>query len=146
MGDTSNSTTDLLNGKRHTILMIDDNPVNLSVMVDSLSDQGFQVLVARNGETGLELAEQTQPDMILLDIMLPGISGFDVCKMLKSNKKTCKILVIFMTALNETQEKIRGFSLGAVDYITKPFQQDEVLARVTGPYRCSIFFQGHHPT
>lgn len=110
--------------------MVDDNPANLGVIVDHLSECGFQVIVARNGETAIEVAESEQPDLILLDVMLPGIDGFETCQRLKTNPRTRHMMVIFMTVLTETANKVRGFGLGAVDYITKPFQQDELLARV----------------
>lgn len=115
----------------HTILIVDNSPDNLEVFVTYLSDCGFQVIVARNGETALEMALARQPDLILLDAMLPGIDGFQTCFRLKNNPKTEQIMVIFMTQLNDTENKLRAFDLGAVDYITKPFAQDELLARVT---------------
>ncbi len=130
--DLSAETAD---GIKYTLLLVDDHPANLDVMADRLSDVGFQVYIARNGETGLELAEQMMPDLILLETVLPGIDGFEVCRRLKSNPKTCKIIVVFMTSLNEAQSRIRGFSLGAVDYITKPMQQEEVLVRVNAHLR-----------
>ncbi len=121
MCGTDHLSAESSGSKKHTILIVDDNPTHLDVVVDCLSDVGFHVLVARDGKTGLEQAERTIPDLILLDIMLPGMDGLEVCRRLKTNEKTRKIMVVFMTALNETQEKIHGFSLGAVDYITKPF-------------------------
>ncbi len=115
----------------HTILVVDNSPDNLEVFVKYLSDCGFQVIVACNGETAIEIAQARNPDLILLDAMLPGIDGFQTCHRLKENKQTHHILVIFMTELTQTENKLRGFELGAVDYISKPFVQDELLARVT---------------
>lgn len=123
--------SDDFNFENHTLLVVDDNPANLGVIVDYLADCGFQVIVARNGETALELARSERPDLILLDVMLPGIDGFETCKRLMADDQTRNSLVIFMTVLTETGSKVKGFGLGAVDYITKPFQQDELLARVT---------------
>ncbi len=114
----------------HTILVIDDEPANLATVVDCLAGIGFQIEVAQAGETGLELARQTQPNLILLDVMLPGIDGLETCRRLKADESTCEIPVIFMTVLTRVEDKVRGFEVGGVDYITKPFQQEEVLARV----------------
>lgn len=122
---------DAVDAQTHTILLIDDNPANLSVAVDYLADHGFQIMVARDGETGLQLARQEQPDLILLDVRLPGIDGFEVCRRLKADERTQEIPVIFMTVITKAEDKVRGFAAGGVDYITKPFQHEEVLARVT---------------
>ncbi|OUL35407.1 hybrid sensor histidine kinase/response regulator [Nostoc sp. T09] len=112
------------------ILIVDDNPNNLEVLSEALMDTGWEILVAVNGEGAIAQAEYACPDIILLDVMMPGIDGFTTCDRLKSNLVTCDIPIIFMTALSETVDKVKGFSLGAVDYITKPFEQEEVLARV----------------
>jgi PAS domain S-box-containing protein len=135
MNGTDDLSAESIYRKKHTVLLVDDNIANLDVMVSCLSDVGFQVLVARNGETCLELVERTIPDIILLDTMLPDMDGFEVCRRLKANEKTRMIMVIFVSSLDETQEKTRGFSLGAVDFITKPFQKEEVLARVNAHLR-----------
>ncbi len=116
--------------KQSTILLVDDNPMNLGVLADYLESQNFVILVARDGESALEKAAYALPDIILLDVMMPGLDGFETCRLLKENELTQKIPVIFMTALAETTDKVRGFNAGAVDYVTKPLQQDEVLARV----------------
>lgn len=113
-----------------TILIVDDIPANLSVMVDHLETNGFQVLVAQNGEEALQRSEFTHPDLILLDVTMPGMDGFEVCRRLKLNPATQQIPVIFMTALTDTGSMVAGFDAGAVDYITKPFKIAEVLARV----------------
>ncbi|WP_036479627.1 response regulator [Myxosarcina sp. GI1] len=112
------------------ILVVDDNPNNLEVISETLTKAGFQVAVAIDGESALEQLQYHQPELILLDVMMSGIDGYETCKRLKNNPSTFDIPVIFMTALSDTEHKVKGFSLGAVDYITKPFQQDEVLARV----------------
>lgn len=115
---------------RSTILAVDDHPANLNLLFDLLGDAGFDLLVAQSGESALARAEKTTPDIILLDIMMPGMDGFETCQKLKANPRTQKIPVIFMTALSDTVDKVKGFELGAVDYITKPIQAEEVLARV----------------
>lgn len=115
----------------YRILVVDDNPTNLGVIVDFLEEHGFEILVALDGEDGLETAQEAQPDLILLDVMMPGIDGFETCRRLKAEADTHEIPVIFMTALTSTEDKVRGFEVGAVDYVTKPIQHEEVLARVT---------------
>ena len=114
-----------------TLLIVDDMPDNVAVLFDHLSQSGFKVLVAESGESALPQARYAQPDLLLLDVMMPGIDGFEVCRRLKRHPETRDIPIIFMTALTETDDKVRAFTAGAVDYITKPFQHEEVLARVT---------------
>jgi two-component system sensor histidine kinase/response regulator len=114
-----------------TILIVDDTPANLSVLVDTLSEAGYQVMVAEDGEDALAQTTHTKPDLILLDVMMPGLDGFETCARLKTTLATHDIPVIFMTALNETAEKVRAFNAGAVDYITKPIQHEEALARIS---------------
>jgi signal transduction histidine kinase len=113
-----------------TILIVDDNFTNLEVLSETLTRHGFQVSVAIDGESAIDQVKYHPPALILLDIMMPGIDGFETCKRLKCDPVSQDIPVIFMTALSDTDNKVRGFSLGAVDYITKPFQREEVLARV----------------
>ncbi|GBG15484.1 uncharacterized protein NMK_3092 [Novimethylophilus kurashikiensis] len=113
-----------------TVLIIDDLPANLGVVVESLESFGINILIAQDGEEGLMRAEYVQPDVILLDVMMPGIDGLEVCRRLKANPATLGIPVIVMTSLNDINDKLNGFKAGAVDYITKPFQIEEVLARV----------------
>lgn len=113
-----------------TILIIDDTPANLSVLVDCLGDAGYRLMVADDGEEALTQVAQSRPDLILLDVMMPGLDGYATLERLKSNPGTADIPVIFMTALAETSEKVRAFAAGAVDYITKPIQHEEALARV----------------
>ena len=113
-----------------TILIVDDNSANLGVLSDALSQAGFEVRVAKSGKMALERVKYALPDLILLDVMMPEMDGFETCRRLQANPETTHIPVIFMTALSDTANKVEGFHLGAVDYITKPFQQEEVLARV----------------
>jgi PAS domain S-box-containing protein len=112
------------------ILIVDDTPTNLKVLFDCLTNAGFKILVAEDGESAIEKAKYALPDLILLDIIMPNMDGFETCRRLKADEATVEIPVIFMTALTETVDKVKGLSLGAVDYITKPFQQEEVLARI----------------
>lgn len=113
------------------ILIVDDSPSNLEGLFDYLTDAGFEVLLARDGESALQTVKSAYPDVILLDIIMPGIDGFETCHRLKANESTKDIPVIFMTALSQTAVVVRGFQLGAVDYIIKPIQKEIVLARVT---------------
>jgi formate hydrogenlyase transcriptional activator len=115
---------------KSVILVVDDNPDNLELLFDLLSDQGFEILVAEDGESALQQTEYAQPDLILLDILLPDMDGFATCERLKDRPETKDIPVIFMSALADTVDKVKGLRLGAVDYITKPFRHQEVLARV----------------
>jgi len=115
----------------YSILIVDDTPVNLAVLVDYLTDYGFNIRIARTGETALQRVHYDAPDIILLDVLMPGIDGFETCRLLKADAATAEIPVIFMTSLASAEDKIRGFEVGAVDYVTKPLQQAEVLARIT---------------
>jgi signal transduction histidine kinase len=112
------------------ILLVDDTPTNLKVLSEAVRNQGWTTLIATDGESAIDQAEYAQPSLILLDVMMPGIDGFETCARLKQNPLTANIPIIFMTALSDSINKVRGLELGAVDYITKPFQQEEVLARV----------------
>src|SRR5207253_3140404 len=113
-----------------TILIVDDNPANLAVLTHALEAHGFRVLVAHRGEVGIQIAQLAQPHLILLDVVLPGIDGFETCRRLKANEVTKDIPVLFMTVLTEAAEKVKGFQAGGVDYITKPFQDEDVMVRV----------------
>ncbi len=112
------------------VLIIDDTPANLGVLFDHLEKAGFKVLVATSGEAALEGVKHILPDIILLDVIMPGIDGFETCRHLKANEATKDISIIFMTALGETIDEVKGFQLGAVDYIIKPVKIETVLARV----------------
>ena len=115
---------------RDTILVVDDTLENLDVLITSMESFGFNFSVARSGEEMFRRLEQIVPALILLDVRMPGMNGFEACSRLKADERFRQIPVIFMTALTETIDKVKGFELGAVDYITKPFQQEEVLARL----------------
>ena len=108
-------------------------------MSELLGRDGHEVLVAEDGESALERAKYAKPDLILLDVLMPELDGFTTCQRLKEWEDTKNIPVIFMTALTDTVDKVKGFEFGAVDYITKPFQQEEVRARVSTPFKTPFF-------
>jgi len=118
-------------GRTPVVLVVDDDPSNLAVVRDCLVEFNYTVLVAEDGESAVQRADYARPDLILLDIMMPGIDGYEACRRLKVMESTKEIPVIFMTALAETGHKVKGLEVGAVDYITKPFQREELLARIT---------------
>ncbi|MCC3407945.1 MAG: PAS domain-containing protein [Microcoleus sp. PH2017_10_PVI_O_A] len=117
-------------GLKQNILIVDDNPESLRLLSKLLSDRGYQVRPTLDGKLALKFARSTPPDLILLDIMMPGMDGYQVCEQLKAAPETKDIPVIFISSLNETFDKVKAFSLGAIDYITKPFQIEELVARV----------------
>jgi sigma-B regulation protein RsbU (phosphoserine phosphatase) len=114
-----------------TILAVDDSATNLQVLVRTLSGSGHRILAARDGATALEIARKARPDLMLLDVMMPGVDGFEVCRQLKASADTRDTVVIFLSARGEVTDKVSGLELGAIDYITKPIQAEEVLARVS---------------
>ncbi len=114
----------------NTVLVVDDEHVNFHVLEGILGKAGYKVLTASSGPKGFDLAVEHQPDVILLDVMMPDESGFDTCLKLKQNPQTADIPVIFLTCLDDVTNKITGLNLGAVDYVTKPFHANEVLARI----------------
>lgn len=111
------------------ILLVDDNPTNLGILVKSLSDSGYKVRVAEDGESAIAQIPYAKPDLIFLDVMMPGIDGFETCRRLKLDPATKDIPVIFMTALTDVFDKVQAFQAGAIDYISKPFRVEEVLVR-----------------
>jgi two-component system, sensor histidine kinase and response regulator len=121
-----------MNGKitDSSILIVDDTQQNVMVLSQMLRDAGYKVFAAFNGEDALKLLEKRKPELILLDVMMPGMNGFQVCEKLKVNPDTQRIPVIFLSALNDIESKVKAFEAGGVDYITKPFQHQEVLARI----------------
>ena len=112
-----------------TILLVDDNPANLGVLTQMLTAQSWRVLVAQQGESGLQIAQRARPDLILLDVLLPGMDGFAICRRLKADSSTAEIPVLFMTVRMEAADKLKGFQAGAVDYITKPFDEEDSWQR-----------------
>lgn len=118
-------------GESVSILMVDDDSLNLKVLAETIKDLGYTLLAARSGSDALRIAAKAHPTLILLDIQMPGIDGYETCRRLKAEAATSDIAVIFLTALQSTADKVRGLSLGAVDFITKPFDPEEITARVT---------------
>ncbi|MBC8284683.1 MAG: response regulator [Nitrospinae bacterium] len=113
-----------------SILMVDDTPANLTILKDILIAERVYISIALDGKKALEIIEEKKPDLILLDIMMTGMNGYEVCEKLKKDERTKDIPIIFVTAMAQTEDIIKGFSVGGADYITKPFQEKEVLARV----------------
>jgi signal transduction histidine kinase len=119
-----------LNRPSKSILIVDDTPENLRLLAGILGERGYRIRPASNGDLALATVQKGLPDLILLDILMPGMDGYQVCERLKAEERTRKIPVIFISALDETLDKVRAFLVGGVDYITKPFQTEEVIARV----------------
>ena len=113
-----------------TILLVDDSPINLDLLKETLDGLGYRLLEAIDGPTALKVAGEELPDLILLDILMPGMDGFEVCQRLRSDSSTEGIPIIFLSALDELKDRVRGLEIGAVDYISKPFRLEEVIARV----------------
>ncbi len=112
------------------ILVVDDTPANLSLLLDALTEAGHEILVAESGRSALALLQHTTPDLILLDLVMPGIDGIGTCRLIKQRRECAEVPVIFMTAVDEPGQKLKAFDAGALDYITKPVYPPEVLARV----------------
>ena len=117
--------------KQHYILVVDDNLENLRVVSSHLKEKGYQIALAHNGFSALKVLEETKIDLILLDIMMPEMDGFEVCDRIKEDPDLKEIPVIFLTAKNNSEDVVRGFRKGGVDYITKPFNREELLARLS---------------
>ena len=116
--------------RKSVIMVVEDNPMTLQLLEKYLDGMGFHAIGTSSGEDALQAIESTQPDLILLDVMLPGIDGFETCRLLKNSLQTRDIPVIFMTALSETQDKVKAFEAGAADYITKPHHYAEIATRI----------------
>eukprot|EP01156_Anaeramoeba_ignava_P007199 Anaeramoba_ignava/a351015_14.p2 GENE.a351015_14~~a351015_14.p2 ORF type:complete len:211 (+),score=9.96 a351015_14:935-1567(+) len=116
--------------KKPTILVIEDSPTNIQIIGQALKSTDYELAIATNGKEGLQLAINLSPDLILLDIMMPVMDGFQVCERLKKYDQTKNIPVIFLTARGNSDDIVKGFQLGAVDYVTKPFNSYELLARI----------------
>jgi DNA-binding response OmpR family regulator len=112
------------------ILVVDDNQENLKVISSFLKEKQYRIALATDGESAIKILENNKIDLILLDIMMPGMDGFEVCQILKEKQETKDIPVIFLTARTETDDIVKGFQIGGVDYITKPFRKEELYARV----------------
>jgi DNA-binding response OmpR family regulator len=119
-----------MSGSTPRLLIIDDQPESVALLLAHLEDQALEILVALDGQDGLAKALAGRPDLILLDLFMTGMNGLQVCQRLKSDERTADVPVIFLSASTATEDKLQGFAMGAVDYITKPFSEEEVLARV----------------
>ena len=113
----------------YLVLIVDDNANNLRLLGSMLSRNGYKIALATNGQECLNFMEKQIPDLIFLDIMMPDINGFDVCKTLKANKRTAITPIIFLSALSNTKQIVKAFESGGSDYVTKPFSKDEIIAR-----------------
>lgn len=113
-----------------TVLIVDDNLNNVKIIALTLRPLNYKIVITTNGNSAIEMVERTKPDIVLLDIMMPGMDGYETCKIIKSKKENENIPVIFLTALNEKENIVQGFDAGGVDYITKPFNKDELISRV----------------
>jgi DNA-binding response OmpR family regulator/DNA-binding CsgD family transcriptional regulator len=122
--------SELTPSRRDTVLVVDDTPETLSMLTDTLDQAGFTVLIATDGEAALDLLDQITPDLVLMDAVMPGITGFETCKRLKQDKLMAHLPVIFMTGLSETEHVVEGLASGGVDYVTKPIVLQELLARI----------------
>lgn len=116
--------------KNQSLLIIDDEPTNLMVAADFLKNQGIEIMMSKSGDDGIEKAKRNKPDLIMLDVRMPGMDGYETCHQLKRENLTKDIPIVFMTGLSELDDKLKAFAVGAVDYITKPILEPELLARV----------------
>ena len=126
------------------IIVVDDSPTFLKHLTDTLEEEGYAVRPAASGEQALQMAATALPELVLLDITMPGMNGFEVCRRLRARSKTHDMPIVFISASQETAEKVKGFELGAVDYVTKPYKCEELLARVRTHlelYRLRRFFK-----
>jgi len=128
--DSASENPEVPNESVATILLVDDMPTNLKLLNLYLGDHGYNIKFAKNGKEALQKVDEVSPDLILLDIVMPEMDGYETCKRLKENPRTAHIPILFMSALRDTVDKVKGFELGAVDYLTKPMHHQEVLARV----------------
>ena len=117
-------------GEAGRILLVDDEPTNLDVLRETLAGPNYRLFVARSGEEALKVARRAKPLIVLLDVVMPGIDGYETCRRLKDDPDTRDAAVIFLSALNDPKDRVRGFEAGAVDFISKPVQAEEVIARV----------------
>ncbi|WP_282875000.1 response regulator [Pseudomonas peli] len=127
--------------ERGVILIVDDTPDNLALLSDALDEVGYMVLVALDGLSALSRIQRRRPDLILLDAMMPGLDGFETCQRIKADPATADIPVLFMTALTDSEHVVKGFEAGGLDYVTKPINAEEVLARVASHLRTARILQ-----
>ena len=127
----------MTNSENPKILLIDDDPLIRRIVTKTLTAEGYQVQEAASGAEGLALAQSQPPDLVLLDLMMPGIDGFQVCAQLRQNPQTVNVPILMLTALDQTEDKVRGLQIGADDYVTKPFNLDELQTRIAAHLRRS---------
>ncbi|MFT3740573.1 MAG: response regulator [Breznakibacter sp.] len=120
------------------VLVVDDNETNLTIVSSMLRSTGYEIVLAQDGKTALQILDETNIDIVLLDVMMPEMDGYQVCERIKSNEKTKDISVIFLTALRDTGDLVRGFNVGGVDYVTKPFQREELIARLNNHVQLKV--------
>jgi diguanylate cyclase (GGDEF)-like protein len=120
----------ILSASSYQVLIVDDIPANIDILKSVLADEGYNISVATSGELALNIIPRSLPDLILMDVMMPGLNGFETCQKIKSDPSTRDIPIIFVTAKNETEDIVKAFDVGGVDYITKPYQYKEVLSRI----------------
>ncbi len=130
-----------LETQKMKILIVDDTPINLDILLRMLEDENYKIAVTLSGNGALKIAPQFKPDLILLDVMMPGMDGYETCRRLKENEETQDIPVIFITAKNQTEDVVRGFDVGGADYILKPICYEEALARVKTQMKLRIYLQ-----
>ena len=127
-GRAPSASSAMPSGAKPTVLIVDDTPTNLTLLASLLNKQ-YRVLIANSGAKALEVAQRTPPDVIVLDVMMPGIDGYEVCRQLKQDERTREAPVLFLTALTSVEDEARGFEAGAADFVHKPFNPRTVLAR-----------------
>ena len=115
---------------QEVILLVDDNPTNLEVLYKTLESKDYRLLVAKDGAAALDIIRNVHPTLVLLDVMMPEMDGFEVCKIIKADPDTADVAVVFLSALGDIESKVKGFQAGGIDYVSKPFQADEVVMRV----------------
>ena len=127
---TTTKTHDPLADDADRILLVDDDATNLEALRHALDGRGYRLFVTRSGENAIDVARRARPGLVLLDVVMPGIDGFETCRRLKDDPETREAAVIFLSSLDDARDKVRGLEVGAVDFVSKPFQKDEVVARV----------------
>src|SRR5512136_637494 len=124
------SEQNTLPSRPEDILVVDDTPASLRLLAELLTKEGYRIRPATDGALALKSVAAKNPDLILLDVSMPGMDGYEVCRRLKADEKSSRVPVIFISAFGETRQKVSGFEVGGLDYITKPFEAEEVMARV----------------
>ena len=137
----SDQLTPAAAGDAGRILLVDDEPTNLDILREALAGPNYRLFVARSGEEALRVAPRARPLIVLLDVVMPGIDGYETCRRLKADPETRDSAVIFVSALTDPKERVRGFEAGAVDFISKPVQPEEVIARVNAHLRIQRLLQ-----